>query len=140
MKTRWEGYFLHALQTTEPQKVYKYVNNKEWIESTEFDSTDCICSVKAEGTYKEFVGVVTSFDPDELSLTFATHGDFLFRVDDSDIYEIGDMVLYDGKILNEEYIPSSKILRSIVGVVSGKVGKIWLQYLKHKFNQYHILF
>ena len=102
--------------------VYKRIGS-EWIPSTEHDSTDCICSVVGEGTYKQFVGVVVSFDPNETSLTFASHGDFLFHVDDSSAYELGDTVLFDGRILDENYVPSHKIHRSIVGVVCARVGK-----------------
>ena len=43
----------------------------------------------------------------------------MFSVDDSTDYEIGDVILYDGMILDENITLTLKHQRSIVGVVSG---------------------
>ena len=98
-------------------KVYKRVDGL-WIESTTSDRTDCICSVISTGNYKSFVGVVTSIDEKNNSLTFGTHGDFMFNVDDASLYEVGDVVLYDGRILDDNVTPTLKLQRSIVGTIS----------------------
>lgn len=100
-------------------------NNRDgtFTKSTENDAQDCICSVKTKGIWKEFVGVCVEIDSEKKNIKFATHGDVLFKVDDANIYEIGDTVLYDGRIVDENYALSLKIQRSIVGIVSGKVGK-----------------
>ena len=109
--------------------VYKYVNNK-FVSSTANDSTDCICSVIINGTWKEFVGVITEIDEKNNCITFASHGDFLFYVDDSNIYQIGDVILYDGKILDENYAMTLKIQQSIVGKVSGKINEHYISIFK----------
>ena len=98
-------------------KVYKQYDNK-WIPSTTSDRTDCICSVVNTGDHKTFAGVVVSVDKNNNSLTFASHGDFLFSVDDSTDYEIGDVILYNGMILDEDITLTLKHQRSIVGVDS----------------------
>ena len=109
--------------------VFKQVGNK-WIPSTESDTKDCISSVKSSGTYREYLGIIVEVNLTDQCVTFMTHGDALFRVDDSDLYELGDVVLFDGRVLDENYIPSSKILRSIVGTVSGIISKTMLAVFK----------
>ena len=101
-------------------KVYNRINN-EWIKSTLSDRTDCICSVCSTGDHKTFAGIITDIDKNNRSLTFATHGDFMFNVDDSTDYEIGDVILYNGMILDENITLTLKHQRSIVGVVSAIV-------------------
>lgn len=93
----------------------------EWKPSTTNDSTDCICSVKPSGTWKEFVGIVTSIDEDEKCLKFATHGDYIFHVDDSSNYSVGDMICYDGSVINDDTVITSKLMRTIIGIVSATI-------------------
>ena len=69
-------------------KVYKQ-NNEKWELSTTSDRTDCICSVINVGNHKTFAGVVVSIDESKNSLTFASHGDFMFNVEDTTLYEVG---------------------------------------------------
>ena len=112
--------------------VYK-LNEGEYVEET--DNTDCIPSVKTEGTYKEYLGIcvkkhksgesVTVGDIVKKDITinqdtidFATHGDFYFKVSDSWPYEVGDTLLYNGDILNDETPMTNKIQRMIIGVVT----------------------
>ncbi len=90
----------------------------EWKPSTVNDSTDCICSVKPSGSWKEFVGIVTSINYDEQCLKFATHGDYIFHVTDSSKYEIGDMICYDGSVINDDTVITSKLMRTIIGIVT----------------------
>ena len=71
------------------------------------------------GTEKNYVGVIVEVDEKNNSVKFATHGDFMFNVDDSNNYEVGDVVLYDGRILDENVILTLKLQRSIVGTISG---------------------
>lgn len=113
--------------------VYKYVDDSltnKWQSSTANDSTDCICSVVIDGTLKDFVGVITEIDEKNNCIKFASHGDFLFYVDDSNIYQIGDVILYDGKILDENYAMTLKIQQSIVGKVSGKINEHYISIFK----------
>ena len=98
-------------------KVYKRIND-EWISSTPDDRTDCICSVVNAGNHKSFVGVVVSIDEENHSLTFASQGDFMFNVDDTSLYEIGDVILYDGCILEDDLTVTSKLHQSIVGKIT----------------------
>ena len=109
--------------------VYKY-ENERWVSSTTNDSTDCICSVINDGTWKEFVGIIVNIDEKNGCIKFASHGDFLFYVDDSNIYQIGDVILYDGKILDENYAMTLKIQQSIVGKVSGKINEHYIAIFK----------
>ena len=62
-------------------------------------------------------------DAEHECLTFATHGDMLFKVDDSSKYNIGDTVLFDGTVIDEDTPISLKVQRSTVGAVSGKIDK-----------------
>ena len=101
-------------------------SSARWVSSTANDSSDCICSVVSEGSYKEFVGVITSIDESHNSLTFASHGDFLFTVDDANLYQIGDVVLVNGKILDEDYAMTLRIQQSIVGKVTAKINETTL--------------
>lgn len=110
--------------------VYKY-SNDEWYEITLNDTTDCICSVKSAGTWKEFVGVITEIDTEKNCITFATHGDYLFYTDDSTQYSIGDVVLYDGTILSEDDVFTIKIQQSIIGKVSAIVDEHHLALFKN---------
>lgn len=110
-------------------KVYKRVET-EWIESTSSDTTDCICGVKNEGTWNEFVGIVTSINESTKSLEFATHGDYLFKVNDSTNYKIGDIVLYDGTILTGDEQPTIKINSSIIGKVTSIIDKEFIAVFK----------
>lgn len=111
--------------------VYKYnKETKRFISSTATDSTDCICSVIMDGTWKEFVGIITRIDKENGCITFATHGDYLFYVDDANLYQIGDVILYDGRILDEDYALTLKIQQSIVGKVSGKINEHYLAVFK----------
>ena len=49
------------------------------------------------------------------------HGDFYFKVDDSSKYKIGDTILYDGRILNDDMMINNKMIRMTVGVISAKI-------------------
>ena len=99
--------------------VYMHRSNA-WIPSSN-SPTDCICGVKTSGSYKEYVGVVTNVDIKNNMVEFATHGDFYFTVDNSDKYKIGDTILYDGRILNDDMVINNKMIRMTVGVVSAKI-------------------
>ena len=109
--------------------VYKYVNGS-FISSTANDSTDCICSVVINGSYKEFVGVITEVDAENGCIKFASHGDMLFTVDDANLYQIGDVILYNGKILDAEYAMTLRIQQSIVGKVTAKINETTLAIFK----------
>ena len=98
-------------------KVYKQ-NNEKWELSTTSDRTDCICSVINVGNHKTFAGVVVSIDESKNSLTFASHGDFMFNVEDTNLYEVGDVILYDGRILEDDLTITSALLQSVVGKIT----------------------
>ena len=111
-------------------KVYKRIDERQccselahdnWIPSTSEDTEDCISSVLSSGTYKTYVGIITQIDEANKSITFATHGDYLFTVDDSAKYSIGDTVCYDGSVVLDNTIPTVQIQSSIIGKVSSIV-------------------
>lgn len=109
--------------------AYKY-SNDEWITSCEADTTNCICSVKSNGTWKEFVGVITEIDAENNCITFATHGDYLFYTENSSQYQIGNVALYDGTILGEDDSLTIKIQQSIIGKVSAIIDEHHLAIFK----------
>ena len=65
------------------------------------------------------------------SITFASHGDFMFNVDDSSSYEVGDVVLYDGRILDENVTLTLKLQKSIVGTISGIIDENTVAIFSH---------
>ena len=56
-------------------------------------------------------------------IRFASHGDYLFRVDDERLYKVGDELLYNGIIVDEDVTITSKIRRMTVGIVTGIIGE-----------------
>ena len=52
---------------------------------------------------------------DQLTISFTSHDDFLFCVNDSSQYQVGDIVLFDGNKLDDDMLITAKILQSIVG-------------------------
>ena len=111
-------------------KVYKRIDDK-WIPSTSEDTEDCISSVLSSGTYKTYVGIITRIDEATKSITFATHGDYLFTVDDSAKYSIGDTVCYDGSVVLDSTIPTVQIQSSIIGKVSSIVDGTHIAVFKY---------
>ncbi|KAK8898634.1 hypothetical protein M9Y10_000926 [Tritrichomonas musculus] len=114
--------------------VFKRNDNK-WIPSTADDSTDCICSVKTTGTWKEYVGICVRIDEKNNCITFASHGDYYVYVDDSSGYGIGDEVFIDNednklKILSGETAITSKIRRMTVGIITSIISKKILAVFK----------
>ena len=117
-------------------KVYNYdLKTHRYVEGNR-TSDNCIPSVRSSGTYKEFIGVcifrhhkgesttvgdVIKSDVvvNEDTIDFATHGDFVFKVDDSSKYNIGDTVLFDGTVLDDDIPLTNKINKSIAGRVTG---------------------
>ena len=109
--------------------------------------TNCIPSVKTIGSYKQYLGICIEIHPnghsisigdvvttditiEQPTITFATHGDFLFRVNNSSQYEVGDVVLFDGNKLDENLMITTKIQQSIVGKVTGIVNEHLLAIFK----------
>ena len=105
-------------------KAYMRVNN-QWVPSKD-SPTNCIAGVKTSGTFKEYVGICTRIDKARNIVTFATHGDFYFSVDDTSIYKIGDTILYDGRIINDDMTVNNKLLRMTVGIISAKINQTTL--------------
>lgn len=106
-------------------KVYKYFNGK-FVESTVEDTTDCICSVKTIGTWREYIGICVKIDVQKKCIKFANLGDYMIKVDDSSCYGIGDEVFIDNednklKILTGQTAITSKIRRMTVGIITGIV-------------------
>ena len=124
--------------------VYRY-GEGTYVEET--TSTDCISSVKSTGTYKEFLGIVVnkhkSGDKVKIgdvmkkdviinqdTIDFATHGDYYFRVDDSSKYKIGDTVLYDGSIVDDDVPITNKIIKSTIGSITGIINEHYVSIFK----------
>ena len=115
------------------------ITGGEWSYTT--TAMDCICELKPEGTVGEYVGICVAFvdsnnnytttpDNNTKSILFATHGDFYFNVADSSKYKTGDVLLLDGSILADDTPITGKIMKMIVGKVTGKVSKNTIAELK----------
>ncbi|KAK8836386.1 hypothetical protein M9Y10_039729 [Tritrichomonas musculus] len=114
--------------------VFKRNDNK-WVSSTVDDSTDCICSVKTIGSWKEYIGICVQIDQKNNCISFASHGDYLVKVDDSSCYSVGDEVFIDNtdnklKILSGETAITSKIKRMTVGVITSIINDRTLAVFK----------
>lgn len=124
--------------------VYRYEKGTYVEETT---STDCISSVKSTGTYKEFLGIVVNkhksgdkvtigdvvkydVEINQETVDFATHGDYYFRVDDSSKYKIGDTVLYDGSIVDDDIPITNKIIKSTIGSITGIINEHYVSVFK----------
>ena len=114
--------------------VYRYdKSTKSFISSTETDTTDCICSVKTNGKWNEYVGICVKIDEKNKCITFATHGDYLVRVTDTSCYGIGDEVFVDEgelKTLTGQTAITSKIRRTTAGVITSIINKNMLAIFK----------
>ena len=125
--------------------VYRYGGKRIYVEET--TSTDCISSVKSTGTYKEFLGIVVNkhksgdkvtigdvvkydVEINQDTIDFATHGDYYFRVDDSSKYKIGDTVLYDGSIVDDDVPITNKIIKSTIGSITGIINEHYVSVFK----------
>ena len=97
-------------------------------------STDCVPIVKASGDWNTFAGICTEVDCDYYGKTtqkykgkehafirFATHGDFQMAVDDSSKYKVGDLIKYNGEIVNTDDVVDYKTMMSIVGSITAIV-------------------
>ena len=96
-------------------------------------SRDCVPVVQSTGDYKKFIGVCTEVNATYNGHTtttlnnqkyayikYATHGDFLFHVADSTNYNIGDIIKFDGTIVDDcESQMTYKDQKSIVGTITG---------------------
>ena len=110
-------------------RVCKYdMTTNEW--TTETAATDCICEVKPEGTGGEYMGICVGFNETTKSLIFATHGDYYFNVADSSKYKIGDIILLDGSVLKDDMALTGKVMKMIVGKITGKINKTTVAVLK----------
>ena len=124
--------------------VYRY-GEGTYVEET--TSTDCISSVKSTGTYKEFLGIVVNkhkngdkvtigdvvkydVEINQETVDFATHGDYYFRVDDSSKYKIGDTVLYDGSIVDDDIPITNKIIKTTIGSITGIINEHYVSVFK----------
>ena len=89
---------------------------------------DCICELKPSGTPDEFVGILVAYvnqngiytqsSTNARALLFATHGDFLFDVPSTENINVGNTVLIDGTVVNNDTPLTVKILKRIVGRVT----------------------
>ena len=99
-------------------------------------STDCVPLVKSTGDETTFAGICTEVDVSYKNKTtkyyrdkncafirFATHGDFQMVVEDSSKYKVGDLITYNGNIVNTDETPTYKMQLSIVGSITAIVDK-----------------
>ena len=120
------------------QTVEGTTDEFEFVDSSVNDMTDCVPGVKSSGTYKQFIGIVTAkhdknvvFKIDDAvtyvekftqnTVEFATHGDFMFKIPSghtSSEYSVGDEIMFDGSIVDDESPLTMKISRSLIGSVT----------------------
>ena len=113
-------------------KVYKYEKN-QFIPSTATDTTDCICSVKTNGKWNEFVGICVRIDEENKCVTFSSHGDYLVKVNDTSCYGVGDEVFVDDgelKVITGQTAITAKIRRTTVGIITAIIDEQHLSVFK----------
>ena len=54
----------------------------------------------------------------------------VFNVEESNLYEVGDVVLYDGRILEDDIIVTSAHLQSVVGKITAIIDERTLALFK----------
>ncbi len=115
--------------------TYKIVND-EFIASTDEDYTDCVPGCTVSGTYKTFLGICVKkyaantrklngvglsryIEFTQNCIEFATHGDYLFKTatPHSEV-TVGDTIMYDGSVVNDEQPMTNRVSKSIVGTVT----------------------
>lgn len=117
-------------------KVYKFSKDyNTFVAATEFDAIDCITSVKTNGAWYEFIGICVEIDVQHNCIKFASAGDYVVLVSDSSCYEIGNELFVDTednvlKVLSGATALTSKIRRTIVGIVTAKLSKNVLAVFK----------
>jgi hypothetical protein len=133
--------YVHKLVYDEVNNYYKY------IPSISTDNENCIPSVKSSGTSNEFLGIITkiynsmdNFACGKLLMTdikinqdtiiFATHGDYIFKVNDTSIYNIGDSITYTGDIIDLNKNLTLSIISSYIGIVTNIIDNTTLSVFK----------
>ena len=53
-----------------------------------------------------------------------------YRVDDSNKYKIGDTVLYDGSIIDDDVPITNKIIKSTIGSITGIINEHYVSVFK----------
>ena len=123
-----------------------HLEEGEYVNGTN-NPIDCIISVKSSGTYREFLGICTvvheagdkvligdtlkkELEIKQPSIDFATHGDFWFKVSDSSAYSVGDTVLYDGTVLDDNARITVRLSNSIVGKCTGIIDSTTIAVFK----------
>jgi hypothetical protein len=135
-----DGSMLEEFEIGEPVylsgNVFKF-NEETRLYETSTDATDCISSVKASGSIREYLGICSGvFHTGEKNIgqdtiEFSTHGDFYVRVDDSDQYELGDVILIDKSILGEDVVITGLIKRMIIGTITAKINKHYVSVMSN---------
>jgi hypothetical protein len=113
--------------------VFKF-NQQTRLYETTTGVVDCISSVKNSGGAREYLGICCAKiaagdcgkNIGQDTIEFASHGDCWFKVEDSDDYEVGDVVLIDKSILGENVVITGLVRRMIVGKVCAKINKTTL--------------
>jgi hypothetical protein len=114
----------------------KLNNYYEYVKSSIIDYEDCIPSVKSTGNSNEFLGIITAIynSMDALkneintlksdikivdeTISFATHGDYIFKCADTSIYKIGDSIDYNGIIIDTNTPLTISIVNSCIGIIT----------------------
>ena len=127
------------------QLSFEKINIITFEEVTNTNRENCVPSCITTGTYKTFLGIVTDInyigdtisDKNVISISgkvihniirFATHGDYLFTIDttiehlttanESKLYEVGQDILYDGTIIDDDTPLTYKIKTSYIGTIT----------------------
>ncbi len=136
-----ETYSLQRKSSDGKYPIYEYIKVTNYTNSP----INQIPMVTNENNGK-FIGVITAIYPantplkinditsnyikiDNNTIDFATHGDYIFKVDDntivhqttsggSKIYEVGDEIMYDGTIIDENTAITRKQEKNIVGIIT----------------------
>ena len=120
--------------------IVKSFNKESSTWTNAITNIDCICELKPSGIPDEFVGILVAYvdqkgiytqsPTNARALLFATHGDFLFDVPSTENIKVGNTVLIDGTIVNNDTPLTVKILKRIVGRVTKVIDQHTLAIFK----------
>jgi len=112
-------------------------NLKNGNYTKETNTIDCIPSVKSTGTYKEFLGIVVNKHKsgDKVKIGDVMKKDVIINQDTIDFathskYKIGDTVLYDGSIVDDDVPITNKIIKSTIGSITGIINEHYVSVFK----------
>ena len=111
-------------------ETFYWKEGNRWVMANDYELEDSMFEVTTSGTYSSFVGIVTQLNSNNNSVTFATHGYYLFNSGPkTGSLRVGDAITYDCTKLSTSINTQSFL--SYIGVVVAKVDISHVLMFKH---------